>query len=115
MNHKKNWSLILLLALIAVCTSAGSAEPPSRAKNDAAKVTLKGRIKYIHFSNAYIIIAENSHEEWMVQNADPALLGPFAKSRKIVMVEGRLTAGTRFVIVEKIDGKPYEAKKPLSK
>jgi hypothetical protein len=115
MNHKKTRYLIVLLAIAAVCTSSGFAQPPSGEKSDASKVALKGSIKYIHFSNAYIIIAENSHEEWMVQNPVPALLGPPAKSAKIVLIEGRLTAGTKHVFVEKIDGKPYEAKKPSAK
>ncbi len=110
-------SLSFCLMVLLTAASVAAAPVPVRAqqsgsggqaKEEAPRLTLKGRITYEKKMEAYMVTGvEPPHEHYFILNANPAVLDPLVQKEAAVSIEGVLPQGAEFIRIEKLNGKPY--------
>ena len=114
MNHKKLIQIILGLLLFTMAACPGIAQKPQGQTSEgkppeSSQVSVIGRIEYLQSEGGYFLRGDHPYGKiFKIANQNPELLDKFLKiGSKHVNIEGRLTAGTNILFIEKIDGQPY--------
>jgi len=117
MNFKRLTGIILALSIvILVACSAIAQKPegqtPEGKAPESSAIFVIGKIEYQESEGGYFIRGDHPYGKiFKIANQNPELLEPFLKSGdKHVNIEGRLTAGTNILFIEKIWGRPYTGK-----
>jgi hypothetical protein len=76
---------------------------------ESSRIFVIGRIQYQQSEGGYFIRGDHPFGIiFRIANQDPEALEALLKSgSKHINIEGRLTAGTNILFIEKINGKPY--------
>ena len=117
MNHKRLIGIFLtLLILILVACSAVAQKPqgqtPEGKASESPLIFVIGKIEYEQSQGGYFIRGDQPFGRiYKIANQNPEILEPLLKSgNKLVNIEGRVTAGSNTMFIEKIWGKPYSGK-----
>jgi hypothetical protein len=115
MNHKGLIRIILSLSIITIVACSGFAQQkpqgqtPEGKASESATILVIGKIEYLQSEGGYFIRGDHPYARiFKIANQNPDVLEPLLKiGNKHVYVDGRLTAGTNILFIEKIEGKPY--------
>lgn len=118
MNFTRPIGIILTLSIVVLvaCTGFAQQKPqgqtPEDKASDSSSIFIIGKIEYNPSEGGYFIRGDHPYGKiFRIANQNPELLEPLLKSGdKHVNIEGRLTAGTNILFIEKIWGKAYLGK-----
>ena len=118
MNTKRLIGTILMVSVVVMVACPGIAQKPQGQQTpegkapDSPTVFVIGKIEYQQSQGGYFIRGDQPFGRiYKIANQNPEVLEPLLKSgNKLVNIEGRLTAGTNILFIEKIWGKPYTGK-----
>ena len=108
--------ITLILSIIALVAGVGCAQRAVQAQGgesvnaEGPKITLKGKIGFMNNLGGYFVLGLEPGGEMFIVNKNPRVLEELFKSRKIIMIEGRIVRGAEYLFIEKIDGQPYAGK-----
>ena len=114
MKFNRFIGIVLTLSIVTLAACSGIAQKPQgqtpegKAPESSA-IFVIGKIEYLESEGGYFIRGDHPYAKiFKIANQKPELLEPFLKSGdKHVNIEGRLTAGTNILFIEKIWGKSY--------
>jgi len=117
-NRKKLMGIVLILSIVILVTRAGFAQQkpqeqgPESKVPESTQVTVSGRVAYLEAEGGYFIRGEHPYGvKYKIANQNPEVLEALRKTYKIApKFEGRLTANTNTLFIEKINGQPYRGK-----
>ena len=117
MNLKKLIGIFLTVLIVAVVACLAVAQKPQEQGPESkvpesTQVTVSGRVGYLESEGGYFIRGEHPYGvKYRIANQNPEALEPLRKTYKIApKFEGRLTANTNTLFIEKINGQPYRGK-----
>ena len=117
MNFTRLGGIILALSIVALVACTGIAQTPQGQTpegkaSESSPIIVFGKIEYLQSEGGYFIRGDHPYGRlFKIANQNPEILEPLLKSgNKHVNIEGRLTAGTNILFIEKIGGKPYTGK-----
>ena len=109
MNRKRMWVIVpvlfFLLSAVGTCLAEGQ----------GPRVTVNGKIQYMERFGGYCVLSDEPDGMYFITNQDPKVLEELKNSGKMLKIQGRLTMGADHLMIEKIDGKKYGAKKSAPK
>jgi len=115
MSLKRLNGIILILSIVTLVACPGIAQTPQgqtpegKAPPDSPAIFVIGKIEYQQSEGGYFIRGDQPFGRiYKIANQNPEVLEPLLKSgNKLINIEGRLTAGTNILFIEKVWGKPY--------
>jgi hypothetical protein len=117
MNFKRLNRIILILSIVTMVACPGIAQKPQGQTPEgkapeSSPIFVIGKIEYLQSEGGYFIRGDQPFgRKFKIANQNPELLEPLLKSgSKHVNIEGRLTAGTNILFIEKLQGEPYTGK-----
>ncbi len=122
-TRKQMLPIPLFLCIFFLVEGLGIAEmkahPQTPAKTQSepkkepttGKVVIEGRIDYMKNLGGYFVRGTKPKREYFIVNQDPDVLEGLKKAGQNLKIEARRGKGAEYLIIEKIDGKPYKAEK----
>jgi hypothetical protein len=124
MQRNRLIAIIPALFLVMIFANPGFSQKnpqeqiPEGKTPESSRIFVIGRIEYQQSEGGYFIRGDHPFGRiFRIANQNPEALEPLLKSgSKHINIDGRLTAGTNILFIEKINGQPYgDGAKPGSK
>jgi hypothetical protein len=102
--------LILMSADLGCAQTNPQGQTPQGNASESPKIFIIGQIRYLQSEGGYYVGADHPYRGiYKIANQNPEVLEKFLKQGdRDVNIEGRLVPGTKVLLIETLDGQPYQ-------